>query len=226
MTDSQLRQALSDAFAANAALYRNRGFQRRIGYGTRPALLIIDLANAWTRPGNPFTCEGMDEIIPGTQRLLQSFRARQLPIVFTTTAYDVVEGPASDMGVWGRKVPLDILRTGSPEAAIDDRITPQPGEHVIVKKRASAFHGTHLSGLLKAAGVDTVIIVGVTACCCVRNTAEDAVADGFRPIVVRECVGDRIIGAVEWNLFDIDAKFGDVEPLEDVLQYMRSNSIA
>jgi N-carbamoylsarcosine amidase len=227
MNDSQqLRKALSDAFAANAALYRNRGFQRRIGYGTRPALLIIDLANAWTRPGNPFTCEGMDEIILGTQRLLTSFRARRLPIVYTTTAYDVIEGPASDMGVWGRKVPLDVLRTGSPEAAIDDRIEPQPGEHVIVKKRASAFHGTHLSGLLKAAGVDTVIVVGVTACCCVRNTAEDAVADGFRPIVVRECVGDRIIGAVEWNLFDIDAKFGDVEPLEDVLQYLRSNIIA
>jgi isochorismate hydrolase len=86
MNDSQqLRQALSDVFAANAALYRNRGFQRRIGYGTRPALLIIDLANAWTRPGNPFTCEGMDEIILGTQRLLASFRARRLPIVYTTT---------------------------------------------------------------------------------------------------------------------------------------------
>jgi maleamate amidohydrolase len=227
MNDSQqLRQALSDAFAANAALYRSRGFQRRIGYGTRPALLVIDLANAWTRPGNAFACEGMDEIISGTQRLLASFRARGLPIVYTTTAYDVVDGPASDMGVWGRKVPLEVLRAGSPEAAIDDRIAPQVGEHVIVKKRASAFHGTHLSGLLKAAGVDTVIVVGVTACCCVRNTAEDAVADGFRPIVVRECVGDRIIGAVEWNLFDIDAKFGDVEPLEDVLQYLRSNSIA
>ena len=73
------------------------------------------------------------------------------------------------------------------------------GRTLLVKKRASAFHGTHLSGLLKAANVDTVIIVGVTACCCVRNTTEDAVADGFRPIVVRECVGDRIIGAVEWN---------------------------
>ena len=72
MKDSQqLRQALSEAFAANADLYRNRGFQRRIGYGVRPALLIIDLANAWTRDGNPFTCEGMDEIMLGTQRLLR-----------------------------------------------------------------------------------------------------------------------------------------------------------
>jgi N-carbamoylsarcosine amidase len=91
---------------------------------------------------------------------------------------------------------------------------------VIVKKRASAFHGTHLSSFLTALGVDTVIITGVTMAGCVRHTAEDAIAEGFRPIVVRECVGDRVPGVVEWNLFDIDAKFGDVEPLERVLEYL------
>ena len=58
-----------------------------------------------------------------------------------------------------------------------------------------------------------------------RNSVEDALAEGFRPIVVRDCVGDRIVGAVAWNLFDIDAKFGDVEPLEDVLTYLKSNTI-
>jgi hypothetical protein len=49
---------------------------------------------------------------------------------------------------------------------------------------------------------------------------EDAISEGFRPIVVREAVGDRVPGVVEWNLFDIDAKFGDVEPLERVLEYL------
>ena len=39
-------------------------------------------------------------------------------------------------------------------------------------------------------------------------------------IVVREAVGDRVPGVVEWNLFDIDSKFGDVEPLERVLEYL------
>ncbi|MEZ5818148.1 MAG: isochorismatase family protein [Hyphomicrobiaceae bacterium] len=221
----ELKAALDKVFAADSALYQNRGFQRRIGYGKRPALINIDLANAWTRPGNAFSCEGMDTIIPATQELLKAFRARKLPVVYTTTAYDVTEGPNSDMGLWQYKIPVEILKSGSYEAAIDDRIAPEPGEHVIVKKRASAFHGTYLSGMLRAAGVDTVIVTGVTACACVRNTVEDAIADGFRPIVVREAVGDRIIGAVEWNLFDIDAKFGDVEPLDKVLAYLRSNDI-
>jgi N-carbamoylsarcosine amidase len=221
----ELKAALDKVFAADSALYQNRGFQRRIGYGKRPALINIDLANAWTRPGNAFSCEGMETIIPATQQLLAAFRARKLPVVYTTTAYDVTEGPNSDMGLWQYKIPVEVLKTGSWEAAIDDRIAPAPGEHVIVKKRASAFHGTYLSGMLRAAGVDTVIVTGVTACACVRNTVEDAIADGFRPIVVREAVGDRIIGAVEWNLFDIDAKFGDVEPLDKVLGYLKSNDI-
>ena len=225
MDDAAIKTALAQIFAADSALYKTRGFQRRIGYGKRPALINIDLANAWTRPGHAFSCDGMDVIIPGVQRLLAAFRARGLPVVYTTTAYDVTEGPNTDMGLWHHKIPVELLKTGSEAAAIDDRVAPAPDELVIVKKRASAFHGTFLAGYLRAAQVDSVIVTGVTAAACVRNTVEDAIADGFRPIIVRECVGDRIQGAVEWNLFDIDAKFGDVEPLEGVLTYLKSNQI-
>ena len=65
-----------------------------------------------------------------------------------------------------------------------------------------------------------MIITGVTMAGCVRHTTEDAMAEGFRPIVVRDAVGDRVPGVVAWNLFDIDAKFGDVESLERVLDYL------
>lgn len=216
----EIRAALERIFAADSELYRNRGFMRRVGFGERPALVNIDLANAWTRPGNPFTCDGMDVIIPGVQRLLAAARAKTLPVVFTTTAYAVTEGPSTDMGIWHHKIPVEVLQLGSDAVAIDDRIAPEPGEQVIVKKFASAFHGTYLAGYLRAAGVDTVVVTGVTMAGCVRHTVEDAIGLGFRPIVVRECVGDRVAGAVEWNLFDIDAKFGDVEPLERVLEYL------
>ena len=222
MENDVIRDALERIFSADSVLYRGRGFMRRVGFGDRPALVNIDLANAWTRPGNPFTCDGMEVIIPGVERLLAAARAKSIPIVFTTTAYAVVEGPNTDMGIWHHKIPVEVLRLGTDAVAIDERISPEPSEQVIVKKRASAFHGTHLSSFLTAAGVDTVIATGVTMAGCVRHTVEDAIAEGFRPIVVRECVGDRVAGAVEWNLFDIDAKFGDVEPLERVLDYLES----
>jgi nicotinamidase-related amidase len=217
---SDVTQALDTIFSADSELYRKRGFMRRVGFGERPALINIDLANAWTRPDNPFTCDGMDVIIPGVQRLLAAARAKNAPVVFTTTAYAVTDGPNTDMGLWHHKIPVEVLKLGTDAVAIDERIAPEPDEHVIVKKFASAFHGTYLAGFLRAAGVDTVIVTGVTMAGCVRHTVEDAIGLGFRPIVVRESVGDRVAGAVEWNLFDIDAKFGDVEALEDVLEYL------
>jgi nicotinamidase-related amidase len=213
-------QALETIFSADSELYRDRGFMRRVGYGERPALINIDLANAWTRPDNPFTCDGMDVIIPGVQRLLAAARRKTIPAVFTTTAYAVTDGSSTDMGLWHHKIPVEVLKLGTDAVAIDERIAPEPQEHVIVKKFASAFHGTYLADFLRAAGVDTVIVTGVTMAGCVRHTVEDAIGLGFRPIVVRECVGDRVAGAIEWNLFDIDAKFGDVEVLEDVLDYL------
>jgi nicotinamidase-related amidase len=219
MTD-EVQAALETIFAADTGIYRPRGFQRRVGFGQRPALIHIDLANAWTRPGHAFSCDGMDVIIPAVQALNEAGRAKGIPIVYTTTAYAVTSGPNTDMGLWHHKIPVELLRLGTPEVAIDERIAPLADEHVIVKKRASAFHGTHLAGMLTAAGVDTVIITGVTMAGCVRHSTEDAIAEGFRPIVVREAVGDRVPGVVEWNLFDIDAKFGDVEPLERVLGYL------
>ena len=218
-----IQAALDTVFASDTELYQNRGFQRRIGWGKKPALINIDLANAWTREGNAFTCEGMDTILPATQEVLAAFRARGLPIVFTTTAYDIVEGEHTDMGLWGKKIPAEVLRVGSEAVEIDSRLERRDDELLIVKKQASAFRGTNLNSYLNACGVDTIVVTGTTASACVRATVEDAIADGFRPIVVRECIGDRIAGAVQWNLYDIDAKFGDVEPLQAVLDHLRLN---
>ena len=219
MTD-ELNEVLQRVFAADSDLYQGRGFQRRVGFGKRPALVNIDLANAWTREGNAFSCDGMDVIIPSVQQLLAAARPKNVPVVYTSTAYAVTEGPNTDMGLWHHKIPVEVLKLGSDDVAIDERIAPEAGEHVIIKKRASGFHGTYLAGFLRAAQIDTVILTGVTMAGCVRHTTEDAIAEGFRPIVVREAVGDRVAGVVEWNLFDIDAKFGDVEPLERVLEYL------
>jgi nicotinamidase-related amidase len=217
-----LKRALEAAFADATKLYRQRGFQRRVGFGNKPALINVDLANAWTRSGNPFTCEDIDDqIIPAVQRLLASFRKYNFPVVFTTTCYQVTDraNPNTDMGLWHEKIPVEVCAESDKNLiGIDSRIAPLPGEQVIVKKRASAFHGTYLAGFLRAANVDTILVTGVTASGCVRATICDGLAEGFRPIAVKEAIGDRIPGAVLWNLFDIDAKFGDVETVERCIQ--------
>jgi maleamate amidohydrolase len=70
--------------------------------------------------------------------------------------------------------------------------------------------------------VDTLIIVGCTTSGCVRASAVDALQNGFRPMVVREAVGDRSVAAHEQSLFDLHAKYADVVSLEETLAYLRT----
>ncbi|MEM6847806.1 MAG: isochorismatase family protein [Pseudomonadota bacterium] len=224
--NAQLDKMLQQAFDAASALYKERGFQRRIGFGKRPALVSVDLANAWTRPGNPFTCDQdkMDkELIPGMQALLEACRTHGHPVIHVTTAYEITDrtAPFTDMGLWHEKIPVEAVDLKNPDLwAIDSRIAPVEGEYTLLKKRASAFHGTELAGILRANGVDTILVTGVTACACVRQTICDGLAEGFRTIAVKEAIGDRVPGAVAWNLFDIDAKFGDVETVQACVDYL------
>ena len=106
-TTPEVKAALETIFATDSEIYRERGFQRRIGYGTRPALLVIDMANAWTRPGYPFTCDNMEEIIPANRALLAAAREKRIPVVFTSTAYRNPAGPHPDTGLWHLKIPTE-----------------------------------------------------------------------------------------------------------------------
>ena len=226
MEIENLDAMLQKAFEASTKIYKERGFQRRIGFGKKPAIISVDLANAWTRPGNPFTCDmGKmdDEIIPGMQRLLEASRKNGHVVVHVTTAYQNNDpnDPHSDMGMWHYKIPIEAVSVADEQLwAIDSRIAPVKGEWVMLKKRASAFSGTPLAGYLRSCGVDTILVTGVTATACVRTTICDGLAEGFRTIAVRECIGDRVPGAVAWNLYDIDAKFADVESVDTCVNYL------
>lgn len=226
MDDEDLDAVLQKAFDESTRIYAERGFQRRIGFGKKPALVSVDLANAWTRPGNPFTCEGVDDrIIPAMQALLKACRENGHPVVHVTTAYQITDrdSPNTDMGLWHHKIPVEAVNLKDEHLwAIDSRIAPVEGEWVMLKKRASSFSGTPLAGYLRGLGVDTILVTGVTATACVRTTICDGLAEGFRTIAVKEAIGDRVPGAVAWNLFDIDAKFADVESTETCVAYLES----
>lgn len=206
-------------------MYRQRGLGSRVGFGTHPALLIIDFINAFTSPSSPLG-SNLDEEVAATSRLLELMRDRRLAVHYTTTAYE--EGYA-DAGVFIKKVPsLKVLRLGDVMTQIDSRLEPKPGEHVWCKKYASAFFGTALAASLTAAKVDTLLIAGCTTSGCVRASAVDSCQNGFRTIVVREAVGDRAHAPHESNLFDIDSKYGDVVGISEALDYLRlmgANSI-
>ena len=201
-----------------SAEYERKGFAARSGYGTRPALLIVDFIKGFTDPGTGLGGDYGAELAV-TAKLLDEFRSRALPVFFTTVAY---EPHLRDAGQFVAKVPaLSILVKGSDWVRVDDRIRPRPSERVVLKKYASAFFDTRLEMELQGLGVDTAVIVGCTTSGCIRASAIDSMQNGFRTVVVRDAVGDRARTPHEVNLFDIDAKYGDVVSSREVLEYLR-----
>jgi maleamate amidohydrolase len=210
---------MSDWQRSTRADYERKGFAARSGYGRSPVLLVVDFINAFTDPTTPLGGDFAWEI-NATRQLQEAFRRARLPIVYTTIAY---AEDLHDAGIFVKKVPsLAILQKGSPLIEVDKRIEPLPGEQVFEKKYASAFFGTNLDVELRLRGVDTVVMAGCTTSGCIRASAIDSLQYGYHTIVVREAVGDRAAGPHEANLFDIDAKYGDVVELADALDYLRS----
>nr|WP_295835481.1 N-carbamoylsarcosine amidohydrolase [uncultured Azospirillum sp.] len=188
----------------------------RIGFGERPALLVIDFMQGYTTEGAPLYATGVVSAVAETVELLETARCTGIPVVHTNIRYH--PGHFADGGMWVRKAPVmkDMVE-GNPLAAFCPEVTPRPDEVVISKQYASAFFGTSLAPTLHAMGVDTVVLTGCSTSGCIRASAVDAVQHGFRTIVVRECVGDRHDGPHEANLFDIDSKYGDVVNKQEAL---------
>lgn len=202
------------------AFFRERGFGRTIGFGDRPAVLVIDFVRAFTNPDLPLGAP-LDGPIAQTRRILDVARAANVPIFFTSVAYE--DRDLSDAGIWAKKMAgLMTLRAGTPEVEVDPRLERRPEtEPVLFKKYASAFFGTDLLTRLNTRRVDTLILTGCTTSGCVRATAVDGLQNGFRVMVVREAVGDRARSAHEQSLFDLHQKYADVVSVDEVLAYLR-----
>lgn len=197
--------------------FREKGLGGRIGFGERPALLVVDLIRGFTDRRSPLAGE-LDGQVQATQELLTRARAAGIPTIFSTVTYDA---NLQDAGNWIRKIPSNTwLVEGSEWVELDERLQRQDSEKLLVKKYASCFFGTDLASLLVSKRVDTLIVVGCTTSGCVRATAVDACSYGFHTIIVEEGVGDRAELPHLASLFDIDNKYGDVVGLDEATKYL------
>ncbi|MBD3926722.1 isochorismatase family protein [Nocardioides cavernae] len=207
---------LSDDYAA-------AGFMGRLGFGARPAVVVVDVVRAYLEPGSPLAdgAGRFEGARASAARVVRAARAAGHPVVFTRVR--LMPGRA-DAGLFGQKVPgLVVFEEGSPLAEFPDDPAPLAGEVVVAKQYASAFFGTSLASTLNAWDVDTVVVVGFSTSGCVRATALDALQHGFRPIVVAEACGDRADWAHAQNLFDLDAKYADVLGEREVLDHLTTH---
>jgi len=205
-SEKVLEAIVAREFERLRAIFEERGLRADVGFGDRPALLVVDMIEAFTDPSSPFGADAtttVDEIA----RLLAAARQADLPIYFSTchASFEPVGQP------WLKKIPSQrLLQPGSRWVEIDARLRPRSEETVFAKHFASCFCGTYFGADLAAAHVDTLVVTGMTTSGCVRATVVDAVSNGLRAIVAKEAVADRVLLPHLASLFDMDAKGGDV----------------
>lgn len=198
-------------------------FDASLGFGRSPAVLVVDFCMAYTEPGSLWYCG--DErcgVVPAVREsvdVLAKARERGVPVIYTRVVYSK-DGLDREL-IFVRKVPKLITWTeDNPLTHICPEVEPQEGEPVIIKKHPGAFFGTPLLPYLNSKGVDTILLIGCSTSGCIRATALEGMQHGFRVVIPRECVGDRVQAVHDANLHDCHAKICDVLPKSAVLDYL------
>ena len=195
-----------------------RAYGTRVGFGTKPALILIDFCQAYFEPGNVLHAD-VEDALASALRVRTAARAAGVPVILTNVVY---HPQALDGGRFYEKAaPLKNFLKGSPMGAFATGLEPFEDELVVSKQYPSAFFGTSLASTLTAMGRDSVILTGLTTSGCVRATCVDAMSHGFRTAVVAEACGDRHAAPHEANLFDMNAKYADVVSEAEVVAFLQ-----
>jgi nicotinamidase-related amidase len=207
------------------------GYGKRQGFGSRPAVIVVDvnynfvgdvpepILASITKYRNSCGEEGWQGVYQ-IQKLLEAARAKGVPIFYSTAPPRRL---ALQAGRWHGKNSRgaeDLRGRTQHGNDIVKEIAPHEDDIVILKDKPSVFFGTPLMSYLHELQVDTLLVAGTTTSGCVRATVVDAFSYNFKVVVVEECVFDRGQASHKVNLFDMQAKYADVAPLETVLHYL------
>ena len=204
--------------------YLKKGYGRgRIGFGKKPAILVIDFNRWFVDKDSPMG--GSPHIfraVKNTSILLKTAREKRIPIIYTVTGF---REDQKDMALWPKKLPyLTQCTLGSKWMEIVEEVKERSEDVVLTKKFPSAFFGTNLVTILNSYKVDTNIITGCVTSGCIRATATDSFSYGFRTIVVEDCSGDQTQKHHEINLIDLNNRYADVISLKETLNFLRKQN--
>ena len=208
-------------------IYEKAGYGKRMGFGKRPALVIIDVTYGYVgdKPEPvlesikrfPNSCGEVGwKAIDQLHSLLPVAREKEVPIIYSREPakprcllrkWDNTRGYSTQFSGQG----LDIVK----------EIAPTSDDIVIYKDVPSIFFNTPLISILVPLCVDTLLICGCTTSGCVRASVDDAASYGFRVAVIEECTFDRTEISHRVSLFDMDAKYADVVSVAETKEYLR-----
>lgn len=194
-----------------------RAYSNKVGFGERPALVLIDFAHAYFDPDCDLYA-GVEDALASALRVREAARSAGIPVVLTEVRYQ--PGGINGGRFFEKAKPLRAFLDGEKTGEFAEGLVPRPDEIVITKQYPSAFFGTSLASTLTARGIDSVILTGLTTSGCVRASCVDSMSHGFRTSVVREACGDRHPSPHEANLFDMNAKYADVVSEAEIIEFL------
>jgi maleamate amidohydrolase len=204
---------MSDDLAEN---YK-RAYSNKVGFGKKPALVLIDFAHAYFDKDCDLYA-GVEDALASALRVREAAHEAGIPVILTEVSYQ--KGGVNGGRFFEKAKPLKAFVKGEKTAAFAEGLEPREDEIVITKQYPSAFFGTSLASTLTALGTDSVILTGLTTSGCVRASCVDSMSYGFTTLVVREACGDRHPAPHEANLFDMNAKYADVVSEQETIDYL------
>lgn len=221
VSDGRTARQIFEEVMANPA-------RAKFGFGSKLAIVNVDLQNAYTRIDRYRTAYETDpRQIEHVNTISALARARGMPVIWTRVAY---AEDASDAGVWGTRTDtpdsLQNIKYDSDRHAFDERCAIAPGDTIYTKRMPSPFIETPLQSLLVWHKVDTVVITGGSTSGCVRAAAVDSLSRGYRTIVPVETCADKHESYHFANLTDLQLKYADVEPVRTVIDWLEAQADA
>ncbi len=199
--------------------YARANYHSAQKWGTRPALVLVDFAQAYFDEAYPlFGGEGCRTALENAARLAPAARKAGIPVIFTEVKY---QPGGLDGGAFYSKVPaLSCFDAGTDSQRLADGLSMETDDILVSKQYPSAFFGTSLDATLRWLKVDTLLLTGVTTSGCIRATCIDSISYGFVTLVVSDAVGDRAQGPHDANLYDMSAKYADLLDTEEAIAYL------
>ena len=201
-------------------------------YKINPALIVIDVQNGFVSKGGFYDLLGMDtsqyeRIIPRIQDLITKCRNAAIPVFYTqavressgidllTRTHQILPKAREE-----RIMKKPICVRGTWDAEIVDDIKPLSDDHIVIKRRDSAFHDTEIGVWLRSLGVDTIIFCGIDTSICVETSLREAFNIGYDVVLISDATASSNHKHYESTLENVKGYYGLVMDLQELSRYL------
>jgi ureidoacrylate peracid hydrolase len=169
-----------------------------------PALIVVDMQNGFVSKGGSYDRLGMNtpnyrEIIPRLRDLIEFCKNMEIPIFYTEA---VREASGIDMLTKihnllpksrQERLKFPICIRGTWDGLTIDELKPKEEDHVVIKRRDSAFQDTELRVWLQSEGINLLVFTGIDTSICVETSLRDGFNIGYDVILISDATasGDK-----------------------------------